>query len=110
MQQNQEQLPTADPAVTGQNDLRRAPSKPATDSAAAINAQRDRLLGDVANRFTYHPPQADQVPRYNELRNIGKELAFNIVQLTPASREQALALTHLETAIFFANAAIARNE
>lgn len=39
-----------------------------------------------------------------------KELAYMICQNTPTSREQSLALTNLEQAIFWANAAIARNE
>jgi hypothetical protein len=30
--------------------------------------------------------------------------------MTPVSREQSLALTHLEEVVMFANAAIARNE
>jgi len=37
-------------------------------------------------------------------------LAIDIIQNTPPSREQSLAITHLEEAIFYANAAIARNE
>lgn len=64
----------------------------------------------VENNFTYHQPFGDQVDRYVELRNNAKDLAFSIIELTPASREQSLALTNLEQAIFWANAAIARNE
>jgi len=44
------------------------------------------------------------------MRDDAKSLAFFIVKNTPPSREQSLALTHLEEAIFYANAAIARNE
>lgn len=62
------------------------------------------------NMFTYHSPKDDQPERYSLLRNVAKSLAFNIVTSTPPSREQSLALTHLEEAIFYANAAIARNE
>lgn len=65
---------------------------------------------DLANRFTYHSPKADQLPRYAKLRNTARGLAQEIVELTPYSREQSLALTKLEESIFFANAAIARNE
>lgn len=60
--------------------------------------------------FTYHAPKEGQPERYTQLRAKAKELAEMIVALTPASREQSLALTELETAIFWANAAIARNE
>lgn len=64
----------------------------------------------VENNFTYHQPFGDQTERYVDLRNTAKDLAFLILETTPASREQALALTNLEQAIFWANAAIARNE
>jgi hypothetical protein len=65
---------------------------------------------DIDNRFTYHPPIGDQQERYVALRAKAKELAEMIYTLTPQSREQAVALTHLETASMWANAAIARNE
>lgn len=68
------------------------------------------LAEDLRQRFTYHSPQADQPARYQTLRDRAHRLAQEISFLTPRSREQSLALTHLETAIFFANAAIARHE
>lgn len=64
----------------------------------------------IENTFTYHSPKDDQPQRYEAIRNQAKSLAYNIVKNTPPSREQSLALTHLEEAIFFANSAIARNE
>lgn len=60
--------------------------------------------------FTYHKPKEDQPERYVAIRDKAKELAYLLVKNTPPSREQSLALTHLEESIFFANAAIARNE
>lgn len=65
---------------------------------------------DLENRFTYHPPKADQPERYQVIRTKTKELAELITRLTPVSREQSLALTKLEEASFWANASIARNE
>lgn len=65
---------------------------------------------DLDNRFTYHPPQGSQQNRYVLIRDHAKELAEFIVSNTPDSREQSLAITNLEQAIFWANAAIARNE
>lgn len=70
----------------------------------------DRLAGDIRRRFTYHAPKADQPQRYVVLRDAAHDLARLIVTETPPSREQALALTKLEEAIFWANASIARNE
>lgn len=65
---------------------------------------------DIENTFTYHKPFGDQPVRYVEIRDMAKKLAYTIVAHTPPSREQALALTHLQTAVMFANAAIAINE
>lgn len=65
---------------------------------------------DVDNRFTHHPPQGDQAQRYEQLRGRAKSLALEIMSLTPPSREQSLAITALEEAVMWANAAIARNE
>lgn len=60
--------------------------------------------------FVYHPPKPGQPERYNALREKAKELALLIVELTPSSREQSLALTELEYCVMMANASIARNE
>lgn len=65
---------------------------------------------DIENRFTYHPPSGDQADRYIGIRETAKGLALLIAVSTPASREQSLALTNLEQAVMWANAAIARNE
>lgn len=71
---------------------------------------RDVLAAQIEKAFTYHPPKDDQPGRYVRLRLQAKYLAEEIVATTPPSREQALALTKLEEACFWANAAIARNE
>jgi hypothetical protein len=63
----------------------------------------------LENNFTYHAPMPGQQERYVALREKAKELAYLIRELTPKSREQSVAMTELETAIFWANAAIARN-
>ncbi len=63
---------------------------------------------EIRNRFTYHPPVKDQPERYEDLRKKGLQLALDISTACPQSRERALAITNLEQAIFWANAAIAR--
>lgn len=68
------------------------------------------LSDDLKNRFIYHAPKGDQVERYQLLRDAGLGLAALIVHNSPPSREQSLALTKLEEALFWANAGIARNE
>jgi len=64
----------------------------------------------LENNFVYHAPKPGQQERYVALREKAKELAYLIKRTTPPSREQSVALTELETSVFWANAAIARNE
>ena len=64
---------------------------------------------DLENRFTYHPPSNRQAETYEALRAIALNYARTIDQQCPDSREKSLALTHLEQAVMWANAAIARN-
>lgn len=65
---------------------------------------------EVATRFTYHAPKEGQPEKYREIRAQAKDLATTILLTTPESREQSLAITKLEEATFWANAAIARRE
>lgn len=72
----------------------------------AKNVLRARIERD----YMYHAPKGDQAERYVRLRACAKQLALMIVDLTPVSREQSTALTHLDAVVYNANAAIARNE
>jgi hypothetical protein len=67
-------------------------------------------LETVERNFTYHPPFGNQTERYKFIRDQARALARTIIELTPASREQSIALTKLEESVMWANAAIARNE
>ncbi len=69
-----------------------------------------KMKDEIETRFTYHTPNDEQRLNHDRLHTAGKALAYIIVELTPESREQSLALTHLEEAIMQANAAIARRE
>ena len=60
--------------------------------------------------YTYHPPTPAQATRYVALRDGAKALAKLITELTPQSREQSVALTNVQQAVMWANAAIAINE
>jgi len=64
----------------------------------------------IEKAFTYHAPKAGQVPRYEDIRATAKELAVTIDDYCPDSLEKSLALTKLDEAVMWANAAIARNE
>jgi hypothetical protein len=60
--------------------------------------------------FTYHRPNELQPARYEEIRADGKAFAKMLLMDCPRSRELSVALTKIEEAVFWANAAIARNE
>jgi hypothetical protein len=63
---------------------------------------------DIENRFTYHPPKEGQPEIYNQIRDWAKSYAYLLNKLCPEGREKALAITHLEETVFWANASIAR--
>lgn len=65
---------------------------------------------ELDKRFTYHPPKGNQAKRYETIREFAKTYAMFLVKECPDSRERALALTKIEESVFWANAAIARNE
>ncbi len=64
-----------------------------------------------ANNFCHHAPTGEeQTKRYADVRGTLNTAADHFLTICPASRELSLALTKLEEAMFWANAAIARNE
>jgi hypothetical protein len=69
-----------------------------------------RVTEQIQKAFTYHPPKEGQPERYEHIREYAKSLARCVQDCTPESREQSLALTKIEEAVMWANAAIARNE
>ena len=69
----------------------------------------EEIRARIERDFSYHAPKGDQQERYQKIRDAAKQLAYIIVETTPPSREQSLAITHLEEAVMFANASIARN-
>jgi hypothetical protein len=64
----------------------------------------------IRNIFSYHAPFGNQAARYEAIRTEARTLAFIIDDNCPESREKALALTNLQQAVMWANAAIAINE
>ena len=74
------------------------------------NYLRENTSNENVNRFTYHAPKGDQTVRYTAIRNDFHMLAESLCTDCPPSRELSLALTNLEQACMWANAAIARNE
>lgn len=69
-----------------------------------------QAVAELANQFTYHRPHGNQAERYEQLRSHGYLLAELILELTPPSPEQTIAVATIREAIMWANAAIACHE
>lgn len=65
---------------------------------------------DLDALFTYHAPSGDQAERYDKLRAAARAYAQAVVDLTPESAEQTLAVRAIHVASMHANSAIALNE
>lgn len=64
---------------------------------------------DIDNRFDFHPATtAEKRAEHGSVRLECANLAHFINEHVPAGREQALAVTKIEEAMFWANAGIAR--
>jgi hypothetical protein len=73
----------------------------------------DKSIADrIDNDFDYHAPSSDEVrARHERARAALKRAAVEVLDLTGSpSREQSLAITKLEEAMFWTNAAIARQQ
>jgi hypothetical protein len=63
---------------------------------------------DIDNRFEYHPPDEARALQHQAVRGSLEDTAHALNILLPEGREKSLVITHLEEAMFWANAAIAR--
>ena len=77
-----------------------------------VEGRRERKMTNeqIENTFTYHRPFGDQPQRYEMIRDQAKSMAKAVQAFCPESREKSLALTNLQQAVMWANAAIAINE
>lgn len=65
---------------------------------------------DLANRFTFHEKSRhDNAEAHSDVRGGCLQLAKLIDALVPDGREKSLAITHLEDAMMWANAGLARS-
>lgn len=62
---------------------------------------------DLDNWFTYHSPNAEQVKKYQIIRDKAREMAQIIVDNTPSSADQSASIRLLRESIMTANASIA---
>jgi len=65
-------------------------------------------MNDLARRFSYHHPSNVTVAESHDLVRTSIHQMARILSELPESRERALAMTKLEEAMFWANAAIER--
>lgn len=66
---------------------------------------------ELRHRFKYHPPKNDETRELHEhVRQFIGDLAGWMNLNLPDGREKSLVFTHLEDAMMWANAAIARNQ
>lgn len=64
---------------------------------------------DLSKRFEYHPPRTQTaIEMHQDVRSECLSIALSFNESLPEGREKALAITKLEEAMFWANAAIAR--
>lgn len=64
---------------------------------------------ELTHRFTYHPPKDGQESQYEDIRAAGLDFAEAINFECPDSPELSTALSKIDEAVMWANAAIARH-
>jgi hypothetical protein len=63
---------------------------------------------EIDHRLSYYAPDEDARAKHEAVRAAAKEFGYRLAELLPECREKSLAITSLEEAGFWANAAIAR--
>lgn len=94
-------------AMKAQQPLR-APARPASPPGPREGPRMD--INELISRFRWHPAITDESKEAHiRIRRWCMELAADFNEVVPDGREKSLAMTHIEEAMFWANAAIARN-
>lgn len=82
----------------------------ARNESEPIRAITNEELERVLNNLVHHEPFGSQLARYETIRGRARAFMVHAIERCPPSRELSLGLTKLEEAVFWFNAAIARNE
>lgn len=74
-----------------------------------VNPLND-VIAKICHNFGYHPPKTDaKIVAHEDIRALFCGVALEVNRVVPDSREKALVMTKIEEAMFWANAAIARD-
>lgn len=64
---------------------------------------------DLDDIFSYHVPEPDQILKYQTIRDAAKVFAAVVLDNTPLSADQTVAVRKIREAVMVANASIALN-
>jgi len=75
-----------------------------------MNKEKRDILRQIENNHKHHPPINEHVVKAHELvRELTKQCALGLAGICPDTWELSIALTKMEEAMYWANAAVARN-
>ncbi len=63
---------------------------------------------ELETRFTYHTPNENDIEFYRIIRSMAADFADHVNEFVADSREKSIAITKIEEAVMWANAARAR--
>lgn len=75
-----------------------------------MSATDKQLRERIENDFIYRPPTPEKVDRHQAVRDFAMGFAIALAKYCPEGRELSLALTKVEEAMMWGNAAIARRD
>ena len=78
------------------------PLRPRADGSGAFE-----VAFDLEHLLTYHPPKPSQVAHYEAIRAAALRFAAVLLEHTPISADQAVAVRKLRECVMTANASIA---
>lgn len=82
-------------------------TEPQPEHRTMEESLHDRVEWNLTN---HAPENQTAIPRFEAIREVGKDFSHLIIALCPDGRDRSLALTHVEDAVMRAVAAIARDQ
>lgn len=97
----------ADRIIKQQQEAQMAMGRETTAFAGLRSVGQPISNAALDNWFTHHPPTHDQVRKYEQLREAGRNFAVVIRALCPPGADTTTAIRTVREAVMTANAAIA---